>query len=71
MGKLKENRIFVIQCKETHECIKKYKRDVYISSNGCLTLNLDEAALYETSIEAYRAAVSMKLDKDTIIKEIK
>ena len=66
-----ENKIFVIRYKDSNEYVKNVDgRPVYLSEYGSPTLDVNNAKLFESSIEAYRQASFWKVDKETIVKEI-
>ena len=71
MPKPNNDKIFVLRYKDSHEIVKRVNgHPVYVSDYGSPTVSLENAALFESSIEAYRRAAYYELDKDVIAKEI-
>lgn len=57
--------IFVIQYKD----YKGYKP--YVTSGGFVSLDINDANLFETKTEAYKEMLKLKIDKKCVIEEVK
>lgn len=72
MGKQPDgNKIYVIRYKDSDVYVKNAGgRPLYVNEHGFPTVDVGNAEMFSTRIDAYRQSVYWKLDKNTIVEEV-